>query len=224
VKILPDNAITQTTRDEHETEWLDEKREHSAVVAQQFVAMADKIRALPAPKEEATKLVVADNIRSLVAVANDLDSGEFTQRQFQAAMLLGWGLTKMEVADALDIPGGEGTLHEWHRCSKPFQQLVNYWRQEAEHDHFAKAVREIELLAAETTDPNLRLKLLKFRLDLADKPEDRYRWSTEVTLREREVAAHEKEASRGTESAPSFPIPNDDVIDAEFTVRDDSGL
>ena len=221
---LSEDGICKTTRDTHEQEWIDEQSDNSAALAQEFVDLADKIRALPATKEEANKLVVADSLQSLIEVANQMGSDQFTKTQFQSTILLGRGLTKREVAEALDIPGGESMLHEWHRQDIAYRKLVGYWREEAENEHFSKAVREIEMLADKTDSANLRLKLLKLRLDLAYKPEDRHRWKAEISLREREVVAHEKEADRGVNAAPPFPLPDDGVLDVEFTAKDGSGL
>jgi len=203
----------------YEEKWKKEQLEETREVVAALVDMAERLKQLPANREDARKIVAADNVGDLVRVVNEMEPTELSRLQLLSAALRGRGLKHSEIADILDIPNGAATLHVWENTILPYKRAIRYWRRIAEEDQLAMAIREIEEVAESTSDPGLMIKLIRLRLLLADKPEDRERWQKEIELREREVAAREKEVDVGTGSKPPFAVPA--FIDADFTAVDD---
>ena len=200
-------------------EWKATHLEEAQGIVAALVDMAEKLKQLPADREDARKIVAADNVGDLVRVVNEMEPTEISRLQLISAALRGRGLKYSEIADLLDIPNGEATLHLWENTIVSYKKTIRYWMRIAEEDQRAMIMREIEEVAASTSDPGLMIKLIRLRFMLADKPEDRARWNKEIELREREVAAKEKEADKGTGDKPPFPIP--EFLDADFTAFDD---
>jgi len=198
--------------------WKQEQLDDCRRVVNNLLEMVDKLKRLPASHEDARKLVAADNVGQLISVVREMESTELSKLQMMSAALRGRGLKHAEIASLLDVPGGPATLHIWENTSSAYRKATKYWRQVTEEDQLAMALREIEEVASKTTDSNLMLKLIRLRLLLADKPEDRARWQKEIELREREVAAKEREVDKESGAEPPFDVPR--IIEPEFEVLD----
>ncbi len=213
-----------------EEEWVKDQVERCRATVDGLHGALEYIQALPPTKDEARKIVAVNNVTNLLEVAQKLIPKGLTRNHSYAAMMLGRGLTYEEVADVLELPEGESTLHIWRAQSKDFQKLMKYWRDVTLDEQLSMALREIDLLQQDADDEKVRLGLIKLRMDLSARPEDSARWQYEMSLRDREVTAKERDVDRSLpKEIPSWIPPmdeyvNESVIEAEFETEDETTL
>ena len=145
------------------------------------------------------------------------------ETQGQAAILMGRGLTAGEIAEVLDLPGGEATVHRWRTSSRQFRGVVRYWSEVAEDEQRSALLKELDYLGGMDLDARDRIRVASLRSKIAVQPEQREFMERQLELREREVIAKEKEADRGGRELrvrPSFVVDPLDCEDVEFIAED----
>lgn len=147
----------------------------------------DYITALPKSKTDA---------RREVAMARFADSfgmsipSDMTLEKYQAAMLIGRGLSHVEAADAV----GMSIAELYGAMDREFRHVMRFWYLRTFEEYFSGMIRMVDHLMETVNDPEQMIKLLKHMGELAGKAEDRERWETEINLREREIRAREQDA------------------------------
>lgn len=193
--------------------WKDGEIEKAKLNARQLVEMVDRLEDLPEDEAGCRDLVRQDAITSARSLAQQVEHSDLSKTQIAAAIMLGRGILYESVADALDV--NEMEIHQWRSDLPAFRQFTKYWKTITEEEQFSRAIREMEEVASETSDPKVLLGLVKLRLQMSDKPEERQQWQAEYDLRRREVEAKEKVVDHGV-SGPPRAIPPSEIVDADF--------
>lgn len=146
-----------------------------------------------------------------------------TQEQYQAAMLIGSGLSHVEAADAVGITRAE----LYGAMDREFTRVMRFWRERTFEEYFSGMIRMIDHLLETVTDPEQLIKMLKPMMEMAGKVEDRERWETEIMLREREIRAKEQDADTYASAVQLSSVVRpqtlgklDAVIDIPFEAED----
>lgn len=185
--------------------------------------LAQRMKNLPADKEESRELVVSGVIRESRSLASTMADDKLTETQAAAAIMLGRGLLYQEVANALDID--EMDIHEWNTTVPDFRGWIKYFRRTMQEEQWGYAVRELQALADRSDDDRTLMRLIETRLKIASKPDEEERFERELALKKR--AQDRKEAETAQRISRSFDLPPRavmlDVVDGDVEDEEAAG-
>jgi len=201
----------------HDREQVEEKIEEARKLANLIDESRDAIRALPRTKDDARRRLAMARFAETFGMA--APSG-MSLETYQAAMLIGRGLTHEEAADAVGLQLSE----LYQRMDGEFRRVCTFWYHRTFEEYFSHMIRIIDFLIESTTDPETLIKLVTRMESLADRAEDRERWLTEIHLREREIRAREQETDAYVQSVSQLSklVPGEtlEAIDVEFEIEE----
>lgn len=209
-------------RPETDAEFLAQAEEQAARIVQAMDTLGEALLALPADVGEARRqqaLIQYEQVLGLRAPAG------MAREKFHAAVLVGRGCTFAEAARILGCDPGQ--LYQWRDAA--FVRTMRHWRATRLDEWHSTLIKTLEVMLNSTTSQPLRLKIIREMSVLAAQPEDRERWMAEMHLREREVAAREKDADAYAQAVMQTPVPvralqgamDIEIIDVEAVSEDD---
>lgn len=205
-------------------EWVAKRIEEAKRVAEQASLIRDKISQLPPTRDAARERKLRAKMCEVfgIPVRADMDP-----TAFRAAVVYGWGMTVQETAMALGCKPSE----IYAMMDDNFRAVANHWRAQRMEEYFAIILRTVDSLLETVDSPDLLIKLLKEVKSLAMTREEQRRWEKELELREREVAAKERDSTAYAYQVGLGPLPagateaiDIEIVDAEWEdAPDDDG-
>jgi len=200
-----------------DADWVKEKLKQSAEMVERMESLRAQLDELPFDQDDARRRLAEERFGEIFGLAppKNLDP-----TAFQAAYLIGRGLTYAEAATFLGIRPADLEA----MSTKDFRDVVMHWRERSYEEYRSLMIRLVDHLLRTSKEPGLQVKLLREMRALTEEPELRARWEAEMEIRLREVAAKEREADAAVHSAgllnaapvgavEAFDV---EVIDAEF--------
>ncbi len=185
--------------------------------------LAQRMKNLPADKEESRSMVASGVVRDSKSLARALADDDLTEHQAAAAIMLGRGLLYGEVAEALEVD--EMDIHEWNTTTPNFRSWVKYFRRIMQEEQWGYALRELQALADRSDDDRIMMRLIETRLKIAEKPDEEERFERDFALKLH--AQSQKDNATAQRGNRPFNLPPGsvivDVVDAEVEDTEDAG-
>jgi len=197
-------------------EWVADRVDQAKAIADKLAVVRDYIERLPLDREDARRRLARQRLCEIFGLPNDT---QLSLTEFHAAVMLGRGLTFDEVAVAL----GTTTAEIYGMMTTDFRKVVRHWREQTLEEYFTVIIRRYHELLETVDDSNVMVKILRELRELAGYGENRRRWEAEFDLREREVAAKERDSDSFARQVGRWQLPpgavdaiDVEVIDVEF--------